>query len=306
MLGYCCLNMNLRNMTTPVYTGRTCQQSRFSPDLAGKLALANVQDLLRILHWNERSGVKCFRISSHMFPHATNPAVMYQPSDLPTGSEIRRTLAECGRFAQEHGHTLSMHPPHFVSLASDDQGVQRRSREELEHHDWIADAINCGGPELRINLNWHFGRGYGLEHIPVFVNNWRKLPGSVRWRACIENDDKANCWSVNRLRRDLWPHIGCRLSFDFHHWQFCQEFGREAEFRLAQATWAPGERMECHMSSSADVWPRSVTHSYLVYDDIPEYAMGEDCYVMIEAGGKEIALFDYCSKHDIILNRSIK
>lgn len=306
MLGYACVNWQLRNMTTPIYTGRTCQESRFTPNLAGTLALSNIQDLLRILKWNERSGVRCFRISSHMFPHATNPKVMYQPSDLPTGSEIRRTLEECGRFAQRHGHVLSMHPPHFVSLASDDPRIQLRSRQELEHHDWIADAINCGGPELRINLNWHVGRSYHADVIPVFVNNYRRLSPSIQHRTCIENDDKANCWSVSRIHRELFPHIGCRQSFDVFHWEFCQHEGREEAFSMCKFTWSDGEQMECHMSSSAQQWPRIPTHSWLLHEDIPEYMTGPGCYTIIEAGGKEEALFHYCSRKSIILNQSIK
>ena len=301
-LGYCCINLQLRNMATPVYTGRTCQESRFTPELAGYLGLCNAQDLVKIIEWNERSGIKVFRVSSHMFPHATNPKKLYCPADLPHGAETVRCLRDAGRLAKKYGHVLAMHPPHFVSLASDSEGVQQRSREELTHHLWIAETLEDGGAS-RVNLNWHFGRGFDPKHVPVFVNNWRKLPQGVRDRACIENDDKKNCWSVSRLKEHLWPETGCRLSFDAFHWFFCGDETQEEAFRMAQATWN-GSQMECHMSSSAERWPKTPTHAAYLWDTIPEYMLAPDVYTFIEAGAKELAVFKYAKDHGILLNPS--
>jgi UV DNA damage repair endonuclease len=184
--------------------------------------------------------------------------------------------------------------------------VQRRSRQELEHHLWIAETIEDGAtrPGFRLNLNWHFGRGFDPAHVKVFVNNWRKLPQGVRDRACIENDDKLNCWSVSRLHEHLYPHIGCRLSFDAFHWWFTNEgLNREEAFRLARSTWPAGP-METHMSSSATEFPRCPTHAAFLHDDIPEYMLTDDVYCLVEAGAKEMAVFEYARQHGILLNPS--
>lgn len=303
-LGYCAINLQLRNMTEPIYTGRTCQEARWSRELAGYLGLRNAQDLIKIIEWNERSGIKVFRVSSHMFPHATNPNMLYCPSDLPHGTEIVRCLRESGRLAAKYGHVLAMHPPHFVSLASDSEGIQFRSRQELEHHLWIAETLEDGASGFRVNLNWHFGRGFDPDHVPVFVNNWRKLPQGVRDRACIENDDKKNCWSVSRLHEWVWREIGCRLSFDAFHWWFTEEgLTRQEAFTLAHSTWPRGP-MECHMSSSAERWPRVPTHAAYLWEAIPEYMLGPDVYTFVEAGAKELAVFKYAKDHGILLNPS--
>lgn len=295
--------MTLRNLKTPVYTGRTCQEKYWTPERAGYLGLCNVRDLLKIVQWNEKAGVKLFRISSHMFPHATNPNLLMCPEALPHGKEITQTLNEVGKFCSEHGHFLSLHAPHFVSLASESEEVQKRSIEELVHHEWIIQTIENGatGP-LTINLNWHFGRGYDNAHVPVFVSNWRKLPAATRARACIENDDKKNCWSVTRLHRELHELIGCRICFDAFHWEFCQHEGRREAFDMARATWN-GDPMECHISSSRTPYDPCPTHAAYLCDDIPEYLLDE--LLFIEAEQKELALFRYANEHGITLTPSL-
>jgi len=234
-IGYCCINWTLRN--SGIFTNRSCVERNFSRELAGELALQNVQDLLRILEWNERSGIKVFRISSKMFPHATNPKHSYVPSDLPTGREIVEGLVRVGRYAHEHGHVLSMHPPHFVSLASDNPDVAERSIEELEHHCWIADTLTRDVSGLVVNLNWHVGRSFDSSLVPRLKRAWSRLSPSCRSRTCIENDDERNGWSVTRIYRYLWPELGCRITFDLHHWNFCHERGQREEFEVAKGTW---------------------------------------------------------------------
>ena len=71
-IGYCCINLELQG-NEGVYTNRhmikkTFEAQRSTLEGVSKLALANVQDLVKIIQWNERRGIKFFRISSNMFP----------------------------------------------------------------------------------------------------------------------------------------------------------------------------------------------------------------------------------------------
>lgn len=126
----------LRYATPPVYISRTCRISsilahrhplkhpsrpphpiknrpdRDQPaDVARGLAyveslgLANARDLVKMLRWNERYGIKFMRLSSEMFPFASHEKYGYKLA--PFASKV---LAEAGRVAAQLGHRLTMHP----------------------------------------------------------------------------------------------------------------------------------------------------------------------------------------------------
>lgn len=69
------------------------------------LGLANARDIVKMLRWNEKYGIKFMRLSSEMFPFASHPEYGYQLA--PFASEV---LAEAGRVAAELGHRLTTHP----------------------------------------------------------------------------------------------------------------------------------------------------------------------------------------------------
>jgi UV DNA damage endonuclease len=69
------------------------------------LGLANARDIPKILRWNERFGIRFFRLSSEMFPFASHDVYGYKLA--PFASEA---LAEAGEVAAEFGHRLTTHP----------------------------------------------------------------------------------------------------------------------------------------------------------------------------------------------------
>lgn len=85
------------------------------------LGLANARDIVKILRWNERYGIKFMRLSSEMFPFASHVEHGYRLE--PFASDV---LAEAGRVAAELGHRLTVHPgqvrylcsPHVLSSQS--------------------------------------------------------------------------------------------------------------------------------------------------------------------------------------------
>jgi UV DNA damage endonuclease len=58
-----------------------------------------------MLRWNDRYGIKFFRLSSDMFPFASHEIYGYNLK--PFASEV---LADAGRVAAELDHRLTMHP----------------------------------------------------------------------------------------------------------------------------------------------------------------------------------------------------
>jgi len=70
-----------------------------------ELGIANARDIVKMLRWNDKYGIKFLRLSSEMFPFASHEEYGYKLA--PFASEA---LAEAGRVAAELGHRLTTHP----------------------------------------------------------------------------------------------------------------------------------------------------------------------------------------------------
>jgi UV DNA damage endonuclease len=70
-----------------------------------ELGLANARDIVKMLRWNDKYGIKFLRLSSEMFPFASHPEYGYKLA--PFASEV---LAAAGRVAAELGHRVTTHP----------------------------------------------------------------------------------------------------------------------------------------------------------------------------------------------------
>ncbi len=71
--GYACINMGFSNRpkSKRITTNRSMIRKTFDErgiDYASELALQNVQDLHRILHWNLANNIYFYRLSSNIFP----------------------------------------------------------------------------------------------------------------------------------------------------------------------------------------------------------------------------------------------
>ena len=112
VLGYACINMGFserpkkqRITTNRSMIKRTFQQRGIK--YASELALLNSRDLLKIVKWNHSRDIKLFRMSSDIFPWASE----YDIKDLPDYNQIAATLAEVGSFAQLTNQRLTTHQP---------------------------------------------------------------------------------------------------------------------------------------------------------------------------------------------------
>ena len=79
-LGYACINVTLAEQG--ITTNRGMIRKTFLEKgiaYASVLALQNVQALYKILEWNIQNGIKVFRVTSELFPWASE----YKLEDLP-------------------------------------------------------------------------------------------------------------------------------------------------------------------------------------------------------------------------------
>lgn len=290
-LGYACICSELREAKPSVFTNRGCIQKTFVDkglDYVSGLCLQNVRDLLTIVRWNHTHDIRLFRISSTIFPWASE----YRLEDLADYEDIALTLAQIGAEARQFGQRLTSHPDHFVKIGSPKESVRAAGCAELERHAKMFDLMGFK-PSAVNKINIHVGGVYGDKKATLarFEDSVRSMSEGVRKRLTVENDDVPNSYSVD----DLYPmavRVQIPIVFDLHHIRFCKGVWTEREaLERAVSTWPEGIRPVIHWSESQE-GRKPLAHSDFVQGPLDLYgfdAMKVD--IMIEAKAKERALF---------------
>jgi len=300
-LGYACINLTLQeNKKNKITCNRTMIKKTFNDrgiKYAAELSELNTRDLLPILEWNHKNNIKVFRMTSCLFPWASE----YMLEDLPNFDKISKNLKRAGDYAIENGIRLSFHPGPFNILTSTKEEVVKNTVVDLSIHGKIMDVM--GLPRNHwAKINIHIGAAYGDRKSAMerWIKNFDLLPESVKTRLTVENDDKESLFSTKDLYENIYKKIKVPIVFDYHHHKFRNDGESESEcHEMAYESW--GKIRPCfHYSESASLKEGSNkkdnAHSDYVYDNIESY--GKDFDVVIEAKAKELALLHYRSIHD--------
>lgn len=296
-LGYACICTELNSLPKAkrVTTNRSMVKRTFKErglPYASELALANCRDLLTVLKWNEGRDIKFFRLSSDLFPWASE----YNLSDLPDYDDICLALQEAGDFAHDNGHRITTHPGPFNVLGSPKEDVVIKTIKELNTHSEIFDMMGLpDSPYAKINI--HVGGTYGGDFAGTaerWCRNFFKLSVNCQNRLTVENDDKASMWSTRHLYNYIHKVIHIPIVFDYHHHKFCTGGQTEQEaLELAMSTWH-GVTPVVHYSQDRSVEHndpkiRPQAHSDSYWTAIETY--GHNIDVMLECKHKEQGLF---------------
>ena len=248
--GYACINMELSKQN--IRTGRTMIEKKFKQggvQLAGEISLANAQDLITILKWNEQHNIRLFRIGSELFPRWN----YYELNELPQYEEIATALRQAGDYAKQHGHRLTTHPGPFHILGSPDERVVANSIVSLERHSEMFDLMGFA-PSYENKINIHIGATYNDKAgtIARWIQNYDRLSDSLKARLVIENDDKASMYSVRDLYEMVHTKIGIPITFDYFHHKFnTGDLSEQEAFFMARETWDVHGITQCtHYSES--------------------------------------------------------
>ena len=298
-LGYACINMTLGEQTPRITTNRSMVKKTFHQkgiSYASELALQNSRDLFEILKWNVKNNIKLFRISSDMFPWASE----YRLEDLPDYTKISNVLKGCGTYANENGLRVNSHPGPFNVLVSPNPKVVQNTIVDLELHGKVFDLMGLSLTPYN-NINIHCNGVYGdkLSAMDRFCSNFEKLSDSVKTRLTIENDDKASMYSVSDLMY-IHKKIGIPIVFDYHHHQFCTgELSEQQALELASTTWPKGVTPEVHYSESKALHEENSKLKPQAHSDyinqLPNL-YGNVVDVMVEAKAKELAILPFIGK----------
>ena len=236
-LGYACINMTLGKLKPKVTTNRSMIKRTFlqkGVGYAGELSLQNVRDLFTILEWNNKHNIKCFRLSSDIFPWASE----YGIENSPFYNRIKTILQACGHYAEKHGIRITSHPGPFNVLVSPNENVVQNTITDLEIHGKVFDMLGLSKtPYNKLNIHCNGVYGDKISAMDRFCKNFERLSESVQGRLTVENDDKASMYSVKDLMY-IHERIGIPIVFDYHHHKFNTGGLSEQEaLELAISTW---------------------------------------------------------------------
>jgi UV DNA damage endonuclease len=284
--GYACINLCLANegiVTNKGMIRRTFLERGIQ--YSSQLALQNVLALIKILEWNVTQGISVFRITSDLFPWASE----YKLKEMPDFNEIRNILEEAGKLPIR----VSNHPGPFNKLAGTGNTL-KNTITDLEIHSELFDLMGLN-PSHWNKINIHVGGVYGNkeEALKRFAQNFKLLSENLQKRITVENDDKKGLYTVSELKI-LYELSSIPIVFDYFHHKLHPGLQTEEEaFIAAYETW--DVKPMFHYSSSRreneDPTARREAHADYVYERITTY--GKDVDIILEAKMKEKALMKY-------------
>jgi UV DNA damage endonuclease len=292
-IGYACINLSLGKKVT---TNRTMVKRTFISkglDYVSDLVLQNIADLERIIDWNEQNGIKMYRMSSDMFPWATE----YEFTELKDWNEIQKILQRCGAKATMYKQRLSFHPGPFNVLVSPKENVVLNTIKDLEVHGRIMDAMELSKtPYNKINIHCNGVYGDKIAAMDRFIDNFKLLSNSVKSRLTVENDDKSSMYSVKDL---MYIHNAIKIPivFDYHHHTFnTGDMSEENALKLAITTWPENITPAVHYSESKALHENNTKLKPQAHSDyinaIPNtYELDVD--IMVEAKQKDLAILKF-------------
>lgn len=288
-LGYACINIGLSDAGVTTNKGmvrRTFLEK--GVQYASQLSLQNVQALLKIVEWNVQNGIKVFRVTSDLFPWASE----YKLQELPDFFEIRSTLEAVGR----HSMRISAHPGPFNKLAGSGATLANTIKD-LEIHSEVFDLMGLPTTHWH-KINIHVGGAYGDkdETLKRFAQNFKLLSANLRGRLSVENDDKPGLFTVNDLL-PLHEDIGIPIVFDyFHHRLHPGNLTEKQAFLKAFDTWElkPVFHYSSSRKENEDPASKKEAHADWVYESINTY--GKEIDIILEAKKKELSVFQYLEK----------
>jgi len=288
--------MTLGKQKPKVTTNRSMIKRTFLEkglDYAGELSLQNAQDLLTILKWNNKNNIKCFRLSSDIFPWASEYGIENSPYYKP----IKHILKICGDYAKDNGIRITAHPGPFNVLVSPKDTVVENTITDLELHGKVFDMLELSRtPYNKLNIHCNGVYGDKISAMDRFCKNFERLSESVQSRLTVENDDKSSMYSVKDLMY-IHERIGIPIVFDYHHHKFNTGGLSEQEaLELAISTWPKDIKPIVHYSESKALHEsneklKPQAHSDYI-NDLPNL-YGNDVDVMVEAKAKELSILPF-------------
>lgn len=293
-LGYACIS--IPNREKNIFCSRTLTLKSLKEkgvEAAKSLALKNIEDLIKIIQYNEDNGIRFLRITSNLFPHLGNPRAVPYTMDF-----AKKNLQEAGNLARKYGHRITMHPGQFVQLGSPKQSVVDQSIIDLSNHAKVFEYMGLT-PSMGSVMIIHGGGGYGDK--PAALTRWEtvynSIPKNVREYIALENDEWT--YSVMELL-PLCEKNKIPLCVDYFHHKISSESHvnifdptlvqriintwklRSIKPKIHWSNQSPGKRKGTHSDCISDI-PLDILNICIQYgvDIMMEVKLKDNCVLSI-------------------------
>ena len=301
-LGLCCLNTVLKRGKVPVFASRrmiirTIKEKGI--ECLKKKILQNLRDVLTMMDWNEKYGIKVFRLSSEMFSHKSNPKVEDYTFDFALD-----LLKQIGDKSRALNQRLTFHPGQFNVIGTPNKDSFLQTINDLKYHADVLDLMSLDENSVMVI---HGGGVYGDKK--ATINRWceqyKLLPENVQKRLVIENCEKnfsvEDCLEVSE-------RVNIPVVFDTHHYNCYIKLHPDEKLKppeeympLILKTWEKRKiKPKFHVSEQGS---GRVGHHSDFIEEIPEYLLeipekyGVNIDIMIEAKKKEQAIMQLYKKY---------
>ena len=310
-LGLCCLNTVLRSQKPPIFASRSIILKTFEEKgfehLRDKI-IENLKDVLKIMDWNERHGIKVYRLSSEMFPHLSNPDAPNYKIDF-----AKELLLEIGNRSRKYNQRLTFHPGQYNVIGTPNPDVFAKTSLDLECHANILDEMGLGKDSVIVI---HGGGVYGDKEATKdrWCEQFYYLPKNVQERLVLENCEKnfsvLDCLEVS-------DRINIPVVFDTHHFECYKLLHPNEQFEdpdiymhaVLETWWRRDIKPKFHVSEQGK---GRIGHHSDYIETIPDYLFeipykfGCNIDIMIEAKMKEQAIIALYKKYPMLDCRRIK
>ena len=211
-LGLCCLNTEMRAQKPPVFSSRKMIIRKIEEDgidVLKEKILQNLRDTLTLMDWNEKHGIKVFRLSSELFPHKSNKKV--EDYDFEFAKEL---LKEIGDKSRQLNQRLTFHPGQYNVIGTPTRESFIQTIRDLSYH---AEVLDLMGMDQNSVLVIHGGGVYKDKQATIerWCNQFMEMPEFVRRRVVLENCEKnfsiEDCLLVSE-------RVNIPVVFDTHHY----------------------------------------------------------------------------------------
>tara|TARA_Y100000389_G_scaffold125739_1_gene123102 strand:- start:8881 stop:9915 length:1035 start_codon:yes stop_codon:yes gene_type:complete len=304
-LGLCCLNTEMRAKKPPVFSSRKMIIRTIKENGIGALKekiIQNLKDTLLLIDWNEKNGIKVFRLSSELFPHKSNKQVDDYSFDFALD-----LLKQIGKKSRSYKQRLTFHPGQYNVIGSPNRNCFLQTINDLSYH---AEVLDLMGMDQNSVLVIHGGGVYGDKEATIkrWCSQYKEMPEKVQKRVVLENCEK-NFSIIDCLK--VSEELNIPVVFDTHHFECYkllhpnENFEEPANYmRAVLKTWTRRNiKPKFHVSEQGS--GRCGHHSDYV-ETIPEYLLeipkkyNINIDIMIEAKMKEQAIKKLYKKYPFL------